>query len=206
MSTLLSFAWPFLKVGTVSWELDTIRHHGLDKANGFSLEVQGMAGSAATLVAFQGGKADVIATDWLWVARQRAANRDFVLIPYSRAVGALLVKSESEAQSLADLRGAKIGIAGGPLDKSWLILRAYALQEYGMDLHAQTEQVFGAPPLIFKTALDGGVAGAINYWHFNAKMQTMGMRKLIAIDDAALALGLDLKTPLLGYVVTAELL
>jgi NitT/TauT family transport system substrate-binding protein len=195
-----------LKVGTVNWELDTIRHHGLDKANGFKLEVQELAGGAASMVAFQGGTADVMVKDWLWVARQRAAGNDFVLIPYSRAVGALLVKADSEAQSLIDLRGAKIGIAGGPLDKSWLILRAYSLQEYGMDLKVETEQVFGAPPLIFKTALDGSVAGAINFWHFNAKMQTAGMRKLIDIDDAARALGLDPTTPLLGYVVKGELL
>lgn len=195
-----------LQVGTVNWELDTIRHHGFDTANGFTLEVQGVAGGAAAMVAFQGGAADAVVTDWLWVARQRAAGKDFVFLPYSRAVGALLVSNDSAAQTLADLRGRKIGIAGGPLDKSWLVLRAYAAQEYGMDLKAETEQVFGAPPLIFKTALDGGVAGAINYWHFNAKMQAGGMRKLIDIEDAARALGLDPQTPLLGYVVKGELL
>jgi NitT/TauT family transport system substrate-binding protein len=195
-----------LQVGTVNWELDTIRHHGLDAANGFTLDVQGVAGGAAAMVAFQGGAADTMVSDWLWVARQRAADKDFVFIPYSRAVGALMVREDSPAQTLADLRGKKIGIAGGPLDKSWLVLRAYAAQEYGLDLKAQTEQVFGAPPLIFKTALDGGVDGAINYWHFNAKMQAGGMRKLIDIDDAARALGLDPQTPLLGYVVKGELL
>ena len=195
-----------LPVGTVNWELDTIRHHGLDTANGFTLEVQGVAGGAAAMVAFQGGAADAMVSDWLWVARQRAAGKDFVFLPYSRAVGALMVQEESAAQTLADLRGRKIGIAGGPLDKSWLVLRAYAAQEYGMDLKAETEQVFGAPPLIFKTAVDGGVDGAINYWHFNAKMQARGMRKLIDIHDAARALDLDPQTPLLGYVVRGELL
>lgn len=195
-----------LQVGTVNWELDTIRHHGLDTANGFTLEVQGMAGAAATMVAFQGDTADMMVTDWLWVARQRAAGKNFVLLPYSRAVGALLVPQDSPAQTLADLHGAKIGIAGGPLDKSWLILRAYAQQEYGMDLMTQTEQVFAAPPLIYQTALQGGVAGAINYWHFNAKMQSKGMRKLIDVDDAARALGLDPQTPLLGYVIKGALL
>lgn len=195
-----------LQVGTVNWELETIRHHGLDTANGFTLEVQGVAGGAAAMVAFQGDAADAMVNDWLWVARQRAAGKDFVFLPYSRSVGALLVQQDSKAQTLADLRGKKIGIAGGPLDKSWLILRAFATKEYGIDLKAETEQVFGAPPLVFKTALDGAVDGAINYWHFNAKMQTHGMRKLIDIDDAARALGLDPLTPLLGYVVKGELL
>ena len=195
-----------LKFGTVNWELNTIKQHGLDAANGFDLQVQGVAGSSAAQVAFQGGEADVIVSDWLWVARQRASGKDYVFIPYSKAVGGLLVGKDSTAQTLADLKGTKIGIAGGPLDKSWLILRAYAEKNYGMDLAAETEQVFGAPPLIFKTALSGETAGAINFWHFMAKMEAAGMRKLVDVADAASDLGLDPNTPLLGYVVKGELL
>lgn len=194
-----------LKFGTVNWELDTIQHHGLDAANGFDLQVQGMAGGAAAKIAFQGGEADVIVSDWLWVARQRAAGKDYVFIPYSKAVGGVMVPAGSAAESLADLKGGKIGIAGGPLDKSWLILQAYAQKNHGVDLAADTEQVFGAPPLIFKTALQGELDGAINFWHFMAKMDASGMRKLVDVSDAASDLGLDPETPLLGYVVKGEL-
>ncbi|MDA7428029.1 ABC transporter substrate-binding protein [Primorskyibacter aestuariivivens] len=195
-----------LKFGTVNWELDVIKRRGLDAANGFTLDVQGVAGGSAAQVAFQGGETDVIVSDWLWVARQRAAGKDYVFIPYSKAVGGVMVPADSAAKTLADLDGGKIGIAGGPLDKSWLILQAYAAQEHGMDLKAQTEQVFGAPPLIFKTALGGELAGAINFWHFMAKMEAGGMRKLIDVAVAAEALGLDPETPLLGYVVKGEML
>lgn len=194
-----------LKFGTVNWELNTITHHGFDTANGFSLQVLGMAGGSATKVAFQGGTADVMASDWLWVARQRAAGKDYVFIPYSKAVGGVVVRADSTAQTLADLVGQKIGIAGGPLDKSWLILQAYAAQEYGINLMAQTEQVYAAPPLIFKSALSGKTDAAINFWHFMAKMEAAGMRKLVDIGDAASALGLNPETPLLGYVVMGDL-
>jgi NitT/TauT family transport system substrate-binding protein len=195
-----------LKFGTVNWELDVIKHNGFDTANGFTLEVDGVAGGSAAKVAFQAGETDVIVSDWLWVARQRAAGKDYVFIPYSKAVGGVMVPKDSAAQSLKDLAGGKIGIAGGPLDKSWLILQAYAQQEHGFDLAASTEQVFGAPPLIFKTAMSGDTAGAINFWHFMAKMEAAGMRKLIDVSDAASALGLDPNTPLLGYVMTGEML
>jgi NitT/TauT family transport system substrate-binding protein len=195
-----------LEFGTVNWELDVIKHHGLDTARGFELEVQGMAGGSAAKIAFQGGEADVMVSDWLWVARQRAAGHDYVFVPYSKAVGGLMVPDGSTAQTLGDLRGAKIGIAGGPLDKSWLILQAYAQQEYGMDLAAETEQVFGAPPLIFKTALQGDLGGAVNYWHFMAKMGAAGMRQLVSVDTASEALGLSAETPLLGYVLRGEML
>ncbi|MGC9418168.1 MAG: ABC transporter substrate-binding protein [Rhodovulum sp.] len=190
-----------LKIGTVNWELQTIKENGLDAKHGFDLVVEPYADNGATRVAVEGGVADMFVSDWIWVARQRAAGKDFVAIPYSRAVGGLVVAGDSPARSLPDLAGGKIGIAGGPLDKSWLILRAYAQSEYGMDLAAQTEQVYGAPPLIFKTGLSGETDGAINFWHFLAKMKAAGMRELVSVTDAATALGLDPDTPLLSYVL-----
>lgn len=194
-----------LEYGTVNWELDTIAHYGLDQTNGIRLDVRGVAGQAAAQIAFQGGETDVIVTDWLWVARQRAAGQDYVFIPYSKAVGGVMVPASSEAKTLADLAGGKIGVAGGPVDKTWLILRAYAQQAFDMDLAAEVEPVFGAPPLIFKTALQGGFEGAINFWHFMAKMEAAGMRNLISVDEATKALGLNPETPLLGYVVKGEM-
>lgn len=190
--------------GTVAWELDTIRHHGFDEAHGFRLDIQEVAGKAAGQIAFQGGEVDVIVDDWIWVARQRAAGQEIAFLPYSRAVGGVMVPEGSAAQSLQDLAGAKIGIAGGPNDKSWLILRAYAAQQ-GFDLMAETEQVYGAPPLIFQTARSGELGGAINFWHFMAKQEAAGMRHLISVSDAAKALGMDPDMPLLGYVVQSAL-
>lgn len=195
-----------LEFGTVNWEMDTIQHHGLDEENGLSIDVKGLAGSAATQVAFQGGEADALVTDWLWVARQRAEGKDYVFVPYSKAVGGIMVPEGSDAETLADLAGEKIGIAGGPLDKSWLILTAYAAEAFDFDLPAETEQVFGAPPLIFKTATSGELDAAVNFWHFMAKMDAAGMRTLMTVADAAEALGLDPETPLLGYAFHGEML
>lgn len=195
-----------LKIGTVNWELDTIKRHELDTANGFNLEMQFFADNGATRVALEGGSADMVVADWIWVARQRAAGRDYVFIPFSKAVGGLVVPKDSKAESLQDMAGLKIGIAGGPLDKSWLILRAFAQQEYDMDLQAETEQVFGAPPLIFKAGLSGETDGSINFWHFLAKMKAAGMRELISVEEASLKLGLDPEVPLLGYVMKESFL
>ena len=195
-----------LKIGTVNWELDTIRRNGFDTANGFELVVQPFADNGATRVAFAGGETDVVVADWIWVASQRAAGKDYVFIPYSKAVGSMVVKNDHPARTLADMKGLKIGIAGGPVDKSWLILQAYARQQYDIDLADQTEQVFGAPPLIFKAALKGETDGAVNFWHFLAKMKVAGMRELISVSDASRALGLDPEIPLLGYVFSESFL
>ena len=193
-----------LQIGTVNWELETIVNRGLDEKHGFDLEVLEMADNGATRVALAGGEADMVVADWLWVATQRAAGKDYVFVPYSTAVGGLMVPEGSEAQTLEDLRGGKIGIAGGPVDKSWLILRAYTQQEYGFDIADETEQVFGAPPLIMKAGMSGETDGAINYWHFLAKMEAGGMRELISVAEASEALGLDPASPLLGYVMSGS--
>lgn len=190
-----------LEIGTVNWELKTIQRLGLDRENGFELVVDGYAGGDATRIALQGGEADVIVADWIWTARQRAAGRGLVTFPYSTAVGGLVVPADSDVETLADLEGRKIGIAGGPLDKSWLILRAYAQQQYGMDLAGTTEHVYGAPPLIYRAGLTAEVDGVINFWHFLARMRASGMRQVISVAEASTALGLDPSVPLLGYVM-----
>lgn len=195
-----------LKIGTVNWELATIVEQGFDEAHGFTLDIAPYADNGATRVAVEGGEADVAVADWIWVARQRAAGKDYVFVPYSKAVGGLVAPKGSGVSSLKDLAGGKVGIAGGPLDKSWLILRAYAQQEYGMDLKAETEQVFGAPPLIFKSGLGGDLQGAINFWHFLAKMKASGMEEVISVETAGKALGLNTDTPLLGYYMKESFL
>ena len=188
-----------LKIGTVNWELATIKKYGLDTKHGFVLEIRPYADNGATRIAVEGNEADTAVADWIWLARQRAAGKDYVFLPYSRAVGGIVVPENSTIKSLSDLSGKKIGIAGGPLDKSWLILQAYALATYGFDLKSDTQQVFGAPPLIFRTATSGGLDAALNYWHFLAKMKAAGMRELVSVEEALTALQLDPQIPLIGY-------
>lgn len=190
-----------LENGTVNWEIETIRRSGLDKANGFTLHPLILAGNPATQVAMNGGEVDTIVSDWLWVAQQRSRGSDFVFLPYSTAVGGVMVPADSPVQKLSDLSGKKIGIAGGPVDKSWLILRAWSREKDGKDIAETSEQVFGAPPMIMNAAETGEVDAAINFWHFQAKMQAAGMREIINVETAAKELGLDPTTPLLGYVL-----
>src|SRR5687767_8663979 len=134
-----------LKFGTVNWELDTIKTHKLDEAEDIDLQIVDLASNQATQVALQGGAVDMIVTDWLWVSRQRADGADFTFAPYSTSVGSVMVPAESDIRSLADLKGRGLGVAGGPLDKSWLMLRALMMRKHGFDPDKDAAKVFGAP-------------------------------------------------------------
>lgn len=193
-----------LKFGTVNWELDVIRHHGLDAAEGFELEVQGFAGGMATDVALMGGAVDGIVDDWLWVSRQRAEGVALTFVPYSSSVGALMVRADGGIETLADLAGKKVGIAGGPLDKSWLLIRALAEERHGIDLAAVVEPAYGAPPLLTEKFRTGELDAVLNYWHYAARLEAEGFRRLIGAGEAQAALGVPADLPQLGYVFHEE--
>lgn len=189
-----------LKFGTVNWELKSMQHHGLDEANGFSLEIVPFAGGDATDIALMGGDVDVIVSDWLWVSRQRADDHDLTFVPYSSSVGAIMVAGDSDMATLSDLRDKTIGVAGGPLDKSWLLLQGMARETADTDLAEANEIVFGAPPLLAEKARDGELDAVLNYWHYNARLEAEGFRVLASAEEAADALGSSGPVSAIGYV------
>ncbi len=193
-----------LSFGTVNWELDVVRHHGLARKEGVDLEVVKLSGKIATAVALQGGAVDAIVTDWLWVSRLRHAGTDYTFVPHSVMVGGLMVRPDAGIETLADLKGRRIGIAGGPVDKSWLLLRAYASKTLGADLAEIAEPVFAAPPLLNQIMLRGEIPAVLNFWHYNARLKAAGMKELIAVADLLPALGVDRPLPLIGWVFSED--
>ena len=114
-----------LQYGSVNWELKLIQDLEIDKKNGFELEIVELASKNAAAVALQGEAVDMIVTDWFWVSRQRNEGREFSFVPHSMSAGGLIVSKDSNIKNEGDLEGKKIGIAGGQVDKGWLIFRAY---------------------------------------------------------------------------------
>ncbi|HSB73797.1 MAG TPA: ABC transporter substrate-binding protein [Candidatus Methylomirabilis sp.] len=189
-----------LKYGTVSWELDVMETHGLAAREGVEPRVVWLASPGATAVALQGGAADLIVTDWIWVSRQRAEGRPYSFVPYSLTVGGVMVRPDAGIRQLADLRGRRLGVAGGPVDKSWLLLRAYGRRTLGEDLARVAEPSFGGPPLLNELMLRGDLPAVLNYWQYGAQLKAAGMRELLGIPEVLRGLGVPEPVPLLGWV------
>ena len=194
-----------LRYGTVAWELDVMRHHGLDAAAGVAVETVEFAAALATQVALQAGRVDMVVQDWLWVSRQRASGADWTLSPSSAALGAVMAPPDSPVATVADLRGRRLGIAGSPLDKSWLILRAYAQRVHGLDLDALATKQFGPPPLLAEQMLAGRLDAVLTYWPFAARAEAAGQRRVLAMEDAVEALGVPSGVPFIGWVFSDAL-
>jgi NitT/TauT family transport system substrate-binding protein len=187
------------KTGTLAWELDIIRAAGLDRQHELALETTELASTEAGKIALKGGSADVIVTDWLWVARERALGDNLVFYPYSSALGAVMAPANSTIKSIPDLVGKKIGVAGGPLDKSWLLLRALARRS-GVDLKTQAQIAYGAPPLLTQKALQGETDATLTFWNFCAELEGKGMSRVVAMEDVVKELGAKGPVAMVGYV------
>ncbi|MGI8723888.1 MAG: ABC transporter substrate-binding protein [Methyloceanibacter sp.] len=189
-----------LKFGTVSWILDTIQANGLDTAEGIELDVMPLASTQATTLGLQGGSADVIATDWLWVSRERSSGGNFTFSPFTTALGSIMVPADSPIKTLGDLKGKKLGVAGGPLDKSWLLIVAYALRTANIDLRTEARQEFGAPPLLAERAKQGALDAVLNFWPYAARLEAVGFTELIGVEDVVRELGAKGEVAMVGYV------
>ncbi len=190
-----------VKFGAAAWEIDTMRSHGLDRAAGIVVDPVDLANPAAGEVALQAGGVDAILTDWLWVSRQRLAGRRITFVPHSAALGEILVPRDSTIRSLADLKGKRLGVAGGPLDKSWLLLRAFSRRQMGGDIANRATIVFAAPPLLSQELASLRVDAILTYWPFAARLAVHGFRSLATMDEVIKGLGFTRTVPMLGYAV-----
>lgn len=189
-----------LQFGTVSWEIEAMQKAGLLEREGVRVEVVPLAVNDAANVAFQGNAVDVIVNDWIWVSRQRSEGRGYTFVPYSLAVGGVMVRSDAGLRTFADLRGKRLGIAGGALGKSWLLLRAYARKTVGEDAASFVRTDFAAPPLLNQLALGGDIPAVLNYWHYNARLQAAGLREMLSMQDILAGLGIRSELPMVGWV------
>lgn len=193
-----------LKTGTVNWELDVIRTNGFDKKHGFTLEVTEVANNEATRVALQAGDVDMITSDWLLVARERGEGSDLTFVPFSSSVGSVMVKAGSPIKTLGDLKGKKFGVAGGPLDKNFLLLKGMAKRDFGIDLSSDAEPAFGAPPLLSEKLQSGELDAALTFWNFCARLEAAGYVPMISGLDAAKAMGAKGAISAVGYTFSEK--
>ena len=190
-----------LQYGSVNWELKLIKELELDKKYNFKLEIIELASKNAAAVALQGDAVDLIVTDWFWVSRQRSEGRFFCFVPHSMAAGGLIAPKNSNITKDVDLKNKKIGIAGGQVDKGWLIFRAFYKKKYGEDLIKLSEPIFGAPPLLNKKIKQKNFDAILTYWPYQAKLLTDdNFKKIIDIKDILKELGIPDGMPVIGWV------
>src|SRR5262249_45045516 len=115
-------------------------------------------------------------------------------------LGALMVPAGSPVRTLADLAGRRLGVAGGPIDKSWLLLRAYSRRTIGRDIADVARPVFAAAPLLTEEIRNGRIDAVLNFWTFAARLQGNGFVNLVDMAEVLKSLGVEPPPALVGFV------
>lgn len=188
-----------LAFGTSNWELTALEQQKLLPGAEFVLDIHKVANPQAAKIALQAGAVDMIVTDWIWVSRMRGTGADFTFYPYSDVSGPLMVAQDSGINSLKDLSGKRLSIAGDELDKNWLLLQALA-QQQKLDLDATVKKTFGAPPLLNQQLLQNHTDAILNHWQYATQLEALGFKQLLSGAQILQALGIKSPMPNLGYV------
>jgi NitT/TauT family transport system substrate-binding protein len=186
------------RTGTLSWELDVIKTHGLDRKLDLDIVSVELASTEAGKIALKGGSADLMLSDWLWVSRERSLGDALVFYPSSSTLGAVMVPASSTIRSIADLKSRKLAVAGGPIDKSWLLLQALARRS-GIDLRKESTIVYGAPPLLTEKALQGETDATLTFWNFCADLESKGHKRAVEMEAVMQGLGAKGPVAIVGY-------
>jgi NitT/TauT family transport system substrate-binding protein len=193
-----------LKFGTVQWVADVVARHRLDRSNGWALETVTLANTDAGRIALMAHSADIIVSDWFFVASQRAAGMKLSFVPFSSASGGIMVPAASPIRTFGDLKGRRLGVAGGPLDKSWLLVQAAARASTDLDLATAARVDYGAPPLLSAKLLQGELDAVLTFWNFAARLEASGFREAMSVAACANSLGLPRHMSLVGFVFHEE--
>lgn len=189
-----------LQFGTAHWELHHLKQAGLDKANGYHLELKTVANLPASRLAVSSGTVNGAVADLLWVQARYEAGTPYLFVPFSSQIGDIVVSADSDIHSIADLPGRRIGVAGGPDSKGWILMQK-AAEDQGISLKDSVQLQFAAPPLLNEALKRGQVDAIVTYWHFAARLKGQGdWRSAFRMEDLVEALGMDPDLPVLGYV------
>lgn len=188
-----------LQFGTAHWELEHIQRHGLDADAGFHLKIRPVANLSASRLAVSAGDVEGAVADLLWTQARYHDGNPYRYVPFSSQIGDI-VSADPGIETLQDLKGKRLGIAGGPDSKGWILLNEVATRQ-GIDLSEEVEAVYAAPPLLSASLERDQIDVLLTYWHFAARLKGTGeAQTVIAMADLLDALSLSRDLPVLGYV------
>ena len=189
-----------VKYGSLNWLVQTIRRQKLAEKYRLKLDILEVANNQGGPVALLSNEADIVVSDWTWAMRQQSLGEKLLFSPYSSTLGAVMVHQDSGITKLEDLKGKRLGVAGSSIDKSWLLLRAYARKVAGIDMAELADPVFGSPPLLSEEFRNHRLDGVLNFWTYTARLIGEGHKRLIGMEEILAGLDVSPVPSLVGFV------
>jgi len=135
--------------GTQRFPIYVMQTKGIADKYNLKIEEIKAAGPQALYTVMQTGDFQVSFGGWLSVALMRAQGYKFINV-YSvyGYTNDVMVRTDSPLKSIADLKGKRIGVFGGPSAATTWLFRLEAVRYFGFDPLKEAKVQFGAPPLL----------------------------------------------------------
>jgi NitT/TauT family transport system substrate-binding protein len=174
--------------------LATIAAEGLDARNGFKLITRAYGGEADARRALMMGDVDVILTDWLWAARQRAQGEDVACAPASVAPQQVMVANDGPVTAIADMVDRRVGVGHDAGNPTWMMIKAAALSASRINLDL-TSRTFGPTPTLATQLRAGNLDALVADWPEATLLRRYGFTPLIGTDELARSFGVNGPVP-----------
>ncbi len=135
--------------GTQLFPMHVMQTRGIADKYRLQIELAKVAGPPAVYTMMQTGDFHVGFGGWLSIALMRAQGHKLTNV-YSMSgyTNDVMVTSDSPLKSIADLKGKRVGIFGGPTGATTWFFRLVALKYFGIDPIKDSKVHYGAPPLL----------------------------------------------------------
>ncbi len=135
--------------GTQSFPLLVMQTKGIADKYNLKLEENRVAGPQGLATAMQTGNFEVSFRGWLSTALMRSqGHKAIVVYSLTSYTDDVVARVNSPFNSIADLKGRRIGISGGPATESVWLFRLEAVRFFGFDPLKESKVQYGAPPLL----------------------------------------------------------
>jgi len=164
---------------------------GLDRKHGFEVELTAGVTPQSTVISIQSNAVEFGVWNWPDIARMREAGTKVVgVAPSMKWLNTVVVPASSKAQTLADLKGQRIGVTHrNGLD--WIVMRALSLRQSGFDIDTETRIKEGSVAILRALLEQGELDAAVMYGDFTPDMVASGKYRLLStIQDYVDQLGI----------------
>ncbi|MGE5817554.1 MAG: ABC transporter substrate-binding protein [Deltaproteobacteria bacterium] len=135
--------------GTQRFPIYVMRTKGIADKYNLSVEEIPVSGPQAQYTTMQTGDFQVATTAWFPIVLMRAQGFKFnIVFPVSSYTDDIVVRADSPLKTMADLKGKRIGISGGPASSGTWIFRTEAVRFFEFDPMKESRVQFGAAPLL----------------------------------------------------------
>jgi NitT/TauT family transport system substrate-binding protein len=135
--------------GTQLFPVRIMQSRGIAAKHGIDMDLMVVASPQASYTAMQTGDIQIGFTGWIVIASLREKGfkltNVYSMISYTNAV---MVKADSPIKGIAELKGKRVGLFGGPNSATTWLYRMIVEKFYGFDAMKDSKVHFGAPPLL----------------------------------------------------------